>query len=377
VSAWRLLTDDGVDAASGLATDEAMMARYTAGAAAPTLRLYTYRTHCALVGRFQDAAAELNLDACARTGTSVNRRPTGGGAIVMGRDQLGVALVASLRDPITPPHAKAMILRFGDGIVRGLARLGIDGEVRGKNDVAVDGRKIAGLGVYTDVHDAVLFHASVLVDLDVPFMLSVLNVPVAKLADKAVASVRERVTTIRGESGRSVALEEVRRAIASGYEGSFDVRLEPDALDDADRSETAALIGRRYGREEWVYSRTSGAPQGTAILKTPGGLLRIAVRLSGEALEDVLVGGDFMAGERAVAELEAALRWIAVDRTRVADAVAAGIARGGGIDGVGGRELGEAIWQAVADARARRGATGSCYYPEGGVARAGAAGYTR
>ncbi|MEX2557928.1 MAG: biotin/lipoate A/B protein ligase family protein, partial [Actinomycetota bacterium] len=349
--------------ARGLATDEGLMARYASGPSAPTLRLYTYRSHCALVGRFQDAAAELDLEACERTGTQVNRRPTGGGAIVMGRDQIGLALVASLSDPITPPHARAMIARFGEGIVRGLARLGIDGEVRGKNDVAVRGRKIAGLGVYTDVHDAVLFHASVLVDLDVPFMLSVLNVPVAKLADKAVASVRERITTVRAETGSAVETGEIRRVIEAGYQESFGIGLENDVLDEADRSETGALIARRYGRPGWVHSRTSGAPQGTSILKTPGGLLRIAVRLSGEAIEDVLVGGDFMAGDRAVAELEAALRWVAADRTRVEEAVKLGFARGGGLERVSDTELSEALWQAVLDARSRRGATGSCYYP--------------
>ena len=59
----------------------------------PTLRLYTYASHAALVGRYQTLDAEVDLEACAATGTAVSRRPTGGGAIVMGRDQLGVALV--------------------------------------------------------------------------------------------------------------------------------------------------------------------------------------------------------------------------------------------------------------------------------------------
>ncbi len=57
------------------------------------MRLYTYRPHVALVGRFQNIEAELNLDECDRFGAEINRRPTGGGAIVMGDGQLGLALV--------------------------------------------------------------------------------------------------------------------------------------------------------------------------------------------------------------------------------------------------------------------------------------------
>ena len=49
----RLITDEGAGAAEGLALDEALMARYARGQPGqpPTLRLYTYRSHCALVER--------------------------------------------------------------------------------------------------------------------------------------------------------------------------------------------------------------------------------------------------------------------------------------------------------------------------------------
>ena len=78
---WRLLADDGAGAADGLALDEALLARYARGEPPrpPTLRLYTYRTHCALIGRHQNLDAEVDLAACRETGTQVSRRPTGGG----------------------------------------------------------------------------------------------------------------------------------------------------------------------------------------------------------------------------------------------------------------------------------------------------------
>src|SRR6266545_7600244 len=89
---WRLITDDGVSASFGLAADEVLAQRVGAGTSIPTLRLYTYQSHCALIGRFQNVENEVRVQCCRANSIPINRRPTGGGAIIMGADQLGVAL---------------------------------------------------------------------------------------------------------------------------------------------------------------------------------------------------------------------------------------------------------------------------------------------
>ena len=362
---WRLITDDGASASGGLATDESLMRRYATGdPPPPTLRLYTYADHAALVGRFQDPRAELRLDVCRAEGIAVNRRPTGGGAILMGEQQLGVALVTSLRDPNTPAHARAIIDTFGRGVLLGLKRLGIPAEIRGKNDIAVDGRKIAGLGIYVDANDGVLFHASVLAGLDIDLMLRILNIPAAKLGGQAADAVRQRITTVTAERGRACSTEDLRLCVEAGFEDAFGIRVRPEPLDPAELAAARDVEAQRYGRDDWIYGRAAETPEGTAILKTPGGLLRIALTLGGDAIKDALIAGDFMARERAVAEIEAALKWAAADKGRVGEAVETGWSRGGGLDGVAPGDLTEAVWAAVIDARARRGmTTGSCYYP--------------
>ncbi len=92
---WRYIENDSVPASLGLATDE-----YLVDALIPAhsdynhvLRLYTYRDHCVVLGRFQDAESEVNLPECKRLGVEVNRRITGGGTIIMSRSQLGVAII--------------------------------------------------------------------------------------------------------------------------------------------------------------------------------------------------------------------------------------------------------------------------------------------
>ena len=61
---WRYLCEDRVSDSFGLATDEAMALRVGENLSSPVLRLYTYHSSSALVGRFQRIENELNLDFC-------------------------------------------------------------------------------------------------------------------------------------------------------------------------------------------------------------------------------------------------------------------------------------------------------------------------
>jgi lipoate-protein ligase A len=323
---WRLLDGDGVAAADGLALDEALMTRYGRGRpdCPPTLRLYSYRSHCALVGRYQDLAAEVDLDACRRTGTEVSRRLTGGGAIVMGRGQLGVAYVDRAPVGLRP---RAIIEDLSAALAAGLARLGVTTAFHGKNDLETGGRKIAGLGLYLDPAGAMLFHASVLADLDVELMLAVLRVPAAKLEGKAIAAVTERVTTVSAETGRDHDATTVRPAIAAGFAATFGARLELGSPDQAEQEQAGALARDRYGSPSWLDERTMvGDGSGSAVLKAPAGLARIHLTTHGDLVKSAIVAGDFNELAPEVVALESGLRWQRLDE----DAVAA-VVRGSGV----------------------------------------------
>jgi lipoate-protein ligase A len=364
--AWRLLADDGAGAAEGLALDEALMAGYRRHAAdrPPTLRLYTYRSHAALVGRYQHLPAEVDLEACARTGTGVNRRPTGGGAIVMGAGQLGVAVVC--RAPAAE-RPREMLERFAGGIRAGLGHPRNTPPVPGQNDLEVGGRKIAGLGLYLDGQGGFLFHASVLADLDIPFMLEVLRVPAAKLGDKAVAAVGERVTTVTRETGRAWDGAGLRDSIATGFARALGVDLERGEVDPAEAATGRQLAAGKYGTEEWLAQRS---PQpdatGSAVLKSPAGLVRLYLALTGGTVKSALFTGDFNELPRELSRFEESLRWKALDAAvvgRVASATDAAGALGLPTD-----VLVEAVIGAGERAAAREVATplraGSCYFPE-------------
>lgn len=367
---WRLLVDDGVDAAAGLATDE-QLAR-DAPRRGTSLRLYTYRTHCALVGRFQDAEAELDLAACVDTGTDVCRRPTGGGAIVMGRDQLGVALATPLATRGPAAHPRVLLARYAEGVRRGLAALGIVTELRGKNDLVAGGRKIAGLGIAV-IDGGVLFHSSVLVDLDVAFMLRVLRVPARALGADAVTAVERRITTVRREDARALGVAEVRQAIAQGFSETFGVTLATGALASDEQAGAEAIRRERYAAAEWLFPPGLRAERhGEGAVETTLGTVRADLVLAGGVIANVILSGNFLGNERAVDGFESSLRWTRPSRQFLLER-----ARASAVDGsigVSAEVLADAVWRACVDARAAGTTTGACYYPLTANGAAGVAG---
>lgn len=366
LSTWRYLRADGVEADRGLAADEAVTAGYTRDGAArpPTLRLYTYRDHCALVGRYQHLGAEVDLAACARRQVQVNRRPTGGGAIIMGSGQLGVAVATRAPSEQRP---KELLERYSGGIIAGLGRLGIDATFRGKNDLAVAGRKIAGLGLFLNGSGGLLFHASVLADLDVALMLEVLQIPAAKLADKAAAAVEERVTTVSREMCRPYDGAALRDVIARGFAETLDVELVPGDPDGGEEELTSRLVEQRYGTDEWrqQYSPRSDATA-TASVRLGGGLARLYLACAEQTIKSLLFTGDFNTVPPALIAIEEQLRWKRLERRTVADVVERCLADhpevgdpAAVVDAI--LEAGERVSAAPAAAPER---AGSCYFPE-------------
>lgn len=315
---WRLITDDAVSASFGLAADEVLAQRVGQGKPEPTLRLYTYAAHCALVGRFQNIENELHRHYCEQHNIPINRRPTGGGAIIMGADQLGVALTIPGRKQDTYSHARELMGQFSEGIVRGLQSLGVNAEFRRKNDIEVEGRKIAGLGIHKATSGGLLFHASLLVDLDIELMLNVLNTPFEKISDKEISTVSNRISTVRKETGRAVTLDEVRQVVAQGYKDIFEVDLIPGTFTPDECRQIEVLEHEKYLSEDWVF-QTTEVPDtfGEAKIKTPAGLLDVRTTLAGSMVKAVYIAGDFFAEDKAIADLEGSLRWHTSDPSKI------------------------------------------------------------
>ena len=305
---WRYLCEDRVSDSYGLAADEAMALRVGENLSPPVLRLYTYRSCSALVGRFQRIENELNLEFCREQKMSVNRRPTGGGAILMGEDQLGVALM--LRDWNGCKAPRELMRHFASALCEGLLDFGVNAQFRGKNDLEVEGRKIGGLGIHSNTSGGYLLHCSLLVDLDVPLMLRALNVPLEKLEARQLKSIEGRITTVRRELKKDTSLNEVRDKIRRVFSSYFSVEFEQSCYSPEEKKIISEMESSRYLNKDWIYQKVDVPDlSGEARQMTPAGLLDVRVTMAGRQIKAVFLGGDFFAEVSAVSDIEGSLRW--------------------------------------------------------------------
>lgn len=370
IRSWRYIEEDNVSADYGLATDEFLMRDYPVEnpSPEPTLRLYTYRSHCALVGRFQNISAELNLANCARDKVQIGRRPTGGGAIIMGAGQLGLCITTSSAFEWRDVRPAEIYERFSLPVINALKSLGIDARFRPKNDLEVNGKKIAGLGVYNDVHGAILFHTSLLVDLDIPQMLRVLSIPAQKISDKAlIRSVSQRITTVSREIQRPISVAEVRQMVKKSFESCFKIRLVPRPVSAVEKTRIDQLAAEKYRSEAWLFQHSPQADMtGMSLKKTPAGLLRIYMGLLGDTIKSVLITGDFLEYADLFNHIESRLKWHPLDKNRIGAIVTEAFSRhGAAAASLEAADVAEAIWEAALRAKTENHFTyrGSCYYP--------------
>ena len=144
-----LIVDTTTDPAWNLAAEEYLLTRREE----PFFRLWQ-NADSVIIGRYQNAFAEIDLDFTQRERIPVVRRMTGGGAVFHDLGNVNYSFF-DLTDR-----------RFTDVILDALRPLGIEGHCSGRNDLTLpDGRKFSGTAVCKHgsrilEHGTLLFNAS-------------------------------------------------------------------------------------------------------------------------------------------------------------------------------------------------------------------------
>jgi lipoate-protein ligase A len=251
---WRFLDLKVADAYTNMGVDEALAYARGEGKAPNTLRFYMWNPSAVTLGYFQSVEDEVDLEACREYGIDINRRISGGGAVLNSSyGEITYSIVMPDDDPRISSDPTESYRYLCHGIVEGLANLSVEGRFKPINDIIVGDRKISG-NAQIRRYNAVLHHGTILVDFDAKQMFTALKISQEKISDKMIKQAEERVTTIRRELGSEISFEEVRKAMERGFAKALGVELIPGELSDYEK-ELLVKFRKKYASPEWIYRR--------------------------------------------------------------------------------------------------------------------------
>lgn len=249
---FRLLETGANSAAKNMAIDEAVM-RLVHKTLKPTVRFYAWSPPAISIGYFQGLEQEVDLQKCAEFGVDFVRRITGGGAVFHDKE-LTYSFACTQDSGVVPDKIIDSYKKICAPITCGLKEFGLEAGFVPLNDIVVNGKKISG-NAQTRRDGAVLQHGTILMEVDVEKMFSLLKVPDEKLKGKLIESVKQRVTSIEEQAGKKISFEKLSGALKKGFEKEFGARLVNGKLS-AEELELAEKIEQeRFSAKEWNFKR--------------------------------------------------------------------------------------------------------------------------
>ena len=265
-------------------------------------------TDAVIIGRYQNAAEEIDTAYVKENGIAVVRRMSGGGAVFHDLGGLNYTLITDDAESPVPTDGSADADAVWQACMAPLLAVlrgyGLEAQFSGRNDIEIGGRKIAGCAQNAR-GGRTLHHGCILFDTDLSKVAAALDPGEAKFLSKSDKSVRTRVTTIRaclaaqreaapGTAGSAVPdMHAFRQDLRAAY-GQMAAAggLTPYALSEADNAAIWRLREGKYRTWEWNYGYRADY-QVRRQKKFPAGLVTADMDVKGGVIERIHLSGDF------------------------------------------------------------------------------------
>ena len=242
-----------------------------------------------IIGKHQNALAELNLAYVNGQDIPVIRRISGGGTVYHDPGNLNYCFI---RKGVKGKMVD--FLKHTRPLMDFLATLGLQAEFDGRNSLLLDGRKISGNAEHV-YQDRVLHHGTILFSAELDRLSEALRVRAGLYRDKAIKSLRSLVANLGDYLGGRMDIDTFAGAFMSYIKGlyaaeSADYEFTPGDIEEIDR-----LIDEKYSSWEWNFGYSpkysfaketviSGIPV-SVELEVERGIIK-EIRVSGEGLEE-------------------------------------------------------------------------------------------
>ncbi len=248
-----------------------------------------------IVGKHQNTLAEINVEYIKENNIDVIRRLSGGGAVFHDPGNLNFSFIKK-----GEPDKLVDFRKYTKPILDILQDLNIEAKFEGRNDLTIKGKKFSGNAEHV-YKDKVLHHGTLLFSSKLPDLSQALKVNPLKYRDKAVKSVRSRVTNISEHLTTPISLEEFENRIIAHVREMYDDTTLYE-LTEEDTKAINKLVKDKYGTWDWNfgYSPNYNFQKG---IKSNGGNIEINLEVNKGKIIKAKLFGDFF-NIKDISELE-------------------------------------------------------------------------
>lgn len=203
-----------------------------------------------IIGKHQNAFAEVNTDFCEANNIPVIRRMSGGGTVYHDEGNINFCFIKNIG-----AGEKDRFRLFTRPVMECLQRLGLNPGYSSRSDLLIDGKKFSGNAEHMR-KDRVLHHGTILFSADVTKLSSALKKEDAAFSGYAVKSVRSEVVNLSsllpGKSSQDI-INVLVEVVKEEYPDATDYTFSPE-----DEKAISALAEMRYECWDWNYGYSPG-----------------------------------------------------------------------------------------------------------------------
>ncbi|WP_372743992.1 lipoate--protein ligase [Lutibacter sp.] len=263
-----------------------------------------------IIGRNQNTLEEINQEYITEKNIHVVRRISGGGAVYHDLGNLNFSFITN-HDGKSISNFK----KFTEPVIRVLNTMGVAAELKGRNDILVNEKKISGTAQFS-TGKRMISHGTLLFNTDMSEVSKALQVKMSKIQSKGHKSVRSRVANISEFLNTPISMESFKNQLLTGlYEARE--HFEIYKLTEAEWKAVHELKAEKYDLWDWNFGNS---PKFNIQRNKRFSIGEIDLRIFVEKglISDFKIFGDFF-GRQPVSDIEELLIGVPYDKTEISN----------------------------------------------------------
>ena len=236
-----------------------------------------------VVGKHQNALAEINHGFVRDNQIQVVRRLSGGGTVFHDPGNVNFTFIRTVKE-----ISEVNFNLFTQPVVQSLQKLGIAAYTTGRNDLMVDGKKISGNAEHV-YRKRVLHHGTLLFNSDLSKLEGALQVDLSRFEDKSIQSNRSLVTNISGYLKEKMTVEEFSDFIFNDVENAFQNK-KTYRFTEQDIAAIEVLRNEKYATWDWNYGYSPKYVFRNRIL-SPSGEIEVEINVAKGIIREIKAEG--------------------------------------------------------------------------------------